>query len=150
MTVLFSPLQYDRILLLIQGIQFKSTIVQQLSGPPLIHICDVHHSHVLFLLVRRYMFFNPDDIRYFKPVELWFVLHCTALASSFHVSLAGLSTAWPDISRSLEALKVACTISLHFLMFTVASGYMKCIFDGLIKNNDTVDSLPLSPSPRSE
>lgn len=50
------------------------------------------------------MFFNGDDIRWFKPVEIW-----TKYGMTGHI-------------KEPRGTK----------------GYMKCLFDGFIKNHDTV------------
>lgn len=72
--------------------------------------------------VIRFMFFNREDIDYFKPVKL--------------------RTKHGRVGHIKEPLgKESITYSVYFfnsIIFSGTHGHMKCVFDGQLKSQDTV------------
>lgn len=73
--------------------------------------------------VIRFMFFNRDDILYFKPCQLR-----TKYGRTGHIKEPLGMT-----NRNLFVINVTI-----FLFILGTHGHMKCVFDGQLKSQDTV------------
>lgn len=70
------------------------------------------------------MFFNKEDIEYFRPIKLR--TRCGRLG---------------HIKESLGLLNSSTNLNNYFLMVSLFSGthgHMKCVFDGQLRSMDTV------------
>ena len=85
--------------------------------------------------VVRYMFYNPDDIAWFKPIELW-----TKYGRRGHIRERYGCDARP-IERpivSLPPLRLFTCVHVSPFYSIGTHGLMKCLFDGVMNANDTV------------